>query len=80
MGKTEFLKEMADILMIDVTELPEDREVEPVYWDSLEIFMMIALIDQTGRTVDAAGIQQCHSVAEVLRLAGFHDVETCNKT
>lgn len=74
MTKAEFIKELADIVMVDASELKADTDLTQFEaWDSTAVLNIIVLLDEHGITVDEEKIPDCKTIQDALDLAGIKD-------
>lgn len=71
MTKAEFIKELAEVLMVEAEELKPDTELGKFEaWDSTAVLNLIVLLDEQGVSVDEEKIPDCKTVQDVMDLAG----------
>lgn len=71
MLKAEFIKELAEVLMVEADDLePETELAQFEAWDSTAVLNLIVLLDEQGVTVDEEKIPDCKTVQDVMNLAG----------
>ncbi len=71
MTKAEFIKELAEVLMVSEDDLKPDTELAQFEaWDSTAVLNLIVLLDEQGVTVDEEKIPDCKTVQDVVDLAG----------
>jgi acyl carrier protein len=72
MTKAEFIKELAQVLMVDdPSELTPQTELSKFEaWDSTAVLNLIVLLDEQGVTVEEEKIPDCKTVQDVMDLAG----------
>lgn len=69
--KDEFIKELAEVLMVDRSELGPDTDLTKFEaWDSTAVLNLVVLLDEQGVTVDEEKIPDCKTVQDVMNLAG----------
>lgn len=70
--KDEFIKEMADAIMVSPEELGPTVELSAFEaWDSTTVLQLIAVLEDAGITVDPDKLPDCKTVQDVLDLAGL---------
>ncbi|MEM7158015.1 MAG: acyl carrier protein [Myxococcota bacterium] len=71
MTKDEFIKELAEVLMVEASELSPTTELGQFEaWDSTAVLNLIVLLDEQGVQVDEEKIPDCKTVQDVMDLAG----------
>ena len=72
MTKAEFIKELAEVLMVSADELTPDTELSQFEaWDSTAVLNLIVLLDEHGLSVDEEKIPDCKTVQDAITLAGI---------
>ncbi len=72
MTKAEFIKELAEALMVSPEELtPEVKLSKFEAWDSTAVLNLVVLLDEQGVKVQEEKIPDCQTVQDVLDLAGI---------
>ena len=67
MENEAFMKDLADVLEMERTELRNDLELSSDVWDSLTVISTIALIDEHfDIAVDGGELAFCSSIANLL--------------
>ncbi|MEM9454033.1 MAG: acyl carrier protein [Myxococcota bacterium] len=71
MTKDEFIKELAEVLMVEPGELKVDTDLTKFEgWDSTAVLNLVVLLDEQGVKVDEEKIPDCKTVQDVMDLAG----------
>lgn len=71
MTKAEFIKELAEVLMVEADQLKPETELGQFEaWDSTAVLNLIVLLDEQGVSVDEEKIPDCKTVQDVMDLAG----------
>lgn len=69
--KAEFIKEMANAIMVEPEELGPEVELSKFEaWDSTTVLMLLGTLEDAGVSVDPEKIPNCKTVQDVLDLAG----------
>lgn len=72
MTKDEFIKELAEVLMVPSEELKPETDLSQFEaWDSTAVLNLIVLLDENGISVDEEKIPDCKTVQDALDLAGI---------
>ncbi|MCX4246460.1 acyl carrier protein [Paraliomyxa miuraensis] len=72
MTKEEFVKEMAEAIMVSPEELGPKVELSKFEaWDSTSVLQLIAVLEDAGIVIDPNKIPDCKTVQDVLDLAGL---------
>jgi len=69
--KEEFIKELAEVLMVEPKELEPGVDLTKFEaWDSTAVLNLVVLLDEQGVTIDEEKIPDCKTVQDVMDLAG----------
>ena len=67
MDNEAFLKDLAEILEVEPTDLKDQFELSPDIWDSLVVVSTIVLVDEHfDVTVDGGELTDCSSIGTLL--------------
>jgi len=72
MTKQDFLRELENVLELDVNSINEDQILDDLdNWDSLSVMTFIAMVDEkTGVTLSASKLADAKTVTDLIVLLG----------
>ena len=73
MNRTEFIKQIADILEIDAGNLTGSEVLEEIgNWDSLSIISYVAMVDaELNKIVSPEKLKKARTIEDLVLLAGI---------
>jgi acyl carrier protein len=72
MERDEFLKQLAELLAVPVTQIQPSAELGAFAgWDSMGQLSALSLLDEIGARPPRGALQQCRTVSDLLALANL---------
>lgn len=69
MTRDEFRAELAEFLMVEISEIRDDATLQQLGWDSLALLSVISLVEETwGIELTQEQLDECQTIQELLNL------------